>query len=282
VVLETRATKDEILELYLNDVYLGQRGSYAIHGVAEASRVFFGKDVTNVSLAEAATIAGVIQAPGRHSPFAPGTRARDRRNVVLQAMADAGFVSQAAAERAGREPMQTVARARKPRRPTSSTCSARPCRTSTRACSPAPGGSTSGRRLTRTCSGLPRRQCRPAPPPSTSSSRANESRPGPDRARRPRPENRRHPRVHRGPFVRAVAVHRPVNARRQPGSAFKPFVYLAAFESAAADGRTDITPAPWSTTSSPPSPSRSRLDAAELRGRVRRHHHAAPRPRAVA
>ena len=111
VVLETRATKDDILELYLNDVYLGQRGSYAIHGVAEASRVFFGKDVTNVSLAEAATIAGVIQAPGRHSPFSSPTRSRDRRNVVLQAMADAGYVSQAAAERAGREPMHTVARA---------------------------------------------------------------------------------------------------------------------------------------------------------------------------
>ena len=59
VVLETRASKDEILELYLNEVYLGQRGSFAIHGVAEASRLFFGKDVTNVSLAEAATIAGV-------------------------------------------------------------------------------------------------------------------------------------------------------------------------------------------------------------------------------
>ncbi len=111
VVLETRATKDEILELYLNDVYLGQRGSYAIHGVAEASRVFFGKDVTNVSLAEAATIAGVIQAPGRHSPFSSSIRSRDRRNVVLQAMADAGYVSQPAAERAGREPLETVARA---------------------------------------------------------------------------------------------------------------------------------------------------------------------------
>ncbi len=45
LVLERRASKDEILELYLNDVYLGQRGSFAIHGVAEASRIFFGKDV---------------------------------------------------------------------------------------------------------------------------------------------------------------------------------------------------------------------------------------------
>ena len=46
VVLERRATKDEILELYLNEVYLGQRGSFAIHGVAEAARLFFAKDVT--------------------------------------------------------------------------------------------------------------------------------------------------------------------------------------------------------------------------------------------
>ena len=48
LVLERRASKDEILELYLNDVYLGQRGSFAIHGVAEASRIFFGKDVANL------------------------------------------------------------------------------------------------------------------------------------------------------------------------------------------------------------------------------------------
>ena len=60
-----RLTKDQILELYLNDVSLGQRGSFAIHGVAEAARLFFGKDITNVTLAEAATIAGVIQSPSR-------------------------------------------------------------------------------------------------------------------------------------------------------------------------------------------------------------------------
>ena len=52
LVLERRASKDEILELYLNDVYLGQRGSFAIHGVAEASRLFFGKDVANLSISE--------------------------------------------------------------------------------------------------------------------------------------------------------------------------------------------------------------------------------------
>ncbi|HEY5900230.1 MAG TPA: transglycosylase domain-containing protein, partial [Burkholderiales bacterium] len=54
IALERRLTKDQVLELYLNDVWLGQRGSFAIHGVPEAARLFFAKDVANVSLSEAA------------------------------------------------------------------------------------------------------------------------------------------------------------------------------------------------------------------------------------
>ena len=69
LVLDARASKDEILEMYLNDMPLGQRGSFAIVGVPEAARLFFGKDVSNVTLAEAATIAGVIQSPSALSPF---------------------------------------------------------------------------------------------------------------------------------------------------------------------------------------------------------------------
>ena len=72
LALERRASKDEILEMYLNDVYLGQRGSFAIHGVAEASRIFFGKDVANVSNSEAATIAGTILYPASPSPIPSG------------------------------------------------------------------------------------------------------------------------------------------------------------------------------------------------------------------
>ncbi len=83
LVLSRRATKDEILEMYLNAVPLGQRGSFAIVGVSEAARLFFGKDVSNLSLAEAATIAGVIQSPSALSPFNNPDRCRDRRNVVL-------------------------------------------------------------------------------------------------------------------------------------------------------------------------------------------------------
>src|SRR5690606_20003696 len=85
-------------------------GSFAIHGVPEAARLFFGKDIANVSLSEAATIAGVIQAPSRHSPLNNPERARERRNTVLQAMANAGFITREAAERASREPLQVAAR----------------------------------------------------------------------------------------------------------------------------------------------------------------------------
>jgi len=244
VVLETRATKDEILELYLNDVYLGQRGSYAIHGVAEASRVFFGKDVTNVSLAEAATIAGVIQAPDRHSPFSPGTRARDRRNVVLQAMADAGYVGRAAAERAGREPMQTVARAMETEAPYfvdllgQTLADQYPGLLS--GAKPVDIWTTLDSDLQRIAQDavqagavsidaqLARKQIKGqaqialiAVQPGTGDILAYIG----------------------GRSYGQSQFNRPVHARRQPGSAFKPFVYLAAFESAAADGLTDVTPA---------------------------------------
>ena len=100
VILETKATKDEILELYLNDVYLGHRGSFALHGVPEAAKMFFSKDVRNLSLSEAALIAGVIQSPYNHSPFNNPERAKERRNVVLRAMADADYITADAAERA--------------------------------------------------------------------------------------------------------------------------------------------------------------------------------------
>ena len=93
LILERRLSKDQVLELYLNDVWLGQRGSFAVHGVAEASRLFFAKHISNVSLSEAALIAGVIQSPPRHSPFVhPGASqgtarrgaARDGRGRVRQ------------------------------------------------------------------------------------------------------------------------------------------------------------------------------------------------------
>ena len=125
LILTIRASKDEILEMYLNDVPLGQRGSFAIFGVAEASRLFFGKDVSNVSLAEAATIAGVIQSPSALSPFNNPARCRERRNVVLPAMADAGYIEPTRPNAPPRSRSPSSSARSKPRRRTSSTTSAR-------------------------------------------------------------------------------------------------------------------------------------------------------------
>lgn len=111
IVLETRFTKAQILELYLNDVVLGQRGPFEIHGVSEAARIFFGKDVRNVTLAEAATMAGIIQSPSRLSPFRNPERARERRNVVLNEMASAGMVPKDEAEAAAASPLVVSTRA---------------------------------------------------------------------------------------------------------------------------------------------------------------------------
>ncbi len=110
LILERRLGKDQILELYLNEVYLGNRGSFAIHGVAEAARMYFAKDVTNLTLAEAATIAGLIQAPPTYSPFRNPARCKERRNVVLHSMSEAGYVTPDAATRATEEPLEIVRR----------------------------------------------------------------------------------------------------------------------------------------------------------------------------
>lgn len=109
IVLERRVSKARILELYLNEVYLGQHGSFAVHGVAQAARAHFGTDLRNLTLGEAATLAGIIQAPRRHAPDRHPDRARARRNGVLQAMVETGFVTPDDALAAAREPIRSVA-----------------------------------------------------------------------------------------------------------------------------------------------------------------------------
>jgi penicillin-binding protein 1B len=105
LVLETRLSKDQILELYLNETVFGQRGPFEIRGVAEGARVFFGVDVQNLTIAQAATLAGIIQAPSSLSPSRNPKRAIDRRNVVLKAMADAGFITPEEKTKAQAEPI---------------------------------------------------------------------------------------------------------------------------------------------------------------------------------
>ncbi|MCM2254653.1 MAG: PBP1A family penicillin-binding protein [Vicinamibacteria bacterium] len=105
-VLERRATKQEILELYLNEIYLGQVGSFSINGVGEASRLYFDKDIGNVNLVEAALLAGMIQSPNPYNPFRHPERAQKRRNQVLDAMVEAGYLKAEAADVAKKEPVK--------------------------------------------------------------------------------------------------------------------------------------------------------------------------------
>ncbi len=93
VMLEVRHGKRAILEAYLNEIYLGRSGPANLIGLGAAARAYFGKDAAELDLGEAATLAGMIQAPGDASPVEHPERALERRNWVLKRMADLGWIS---------------------------------------------------------------------------------------------------------------------------------------------------------------------------------------------
>lgn len=107
--LEMRYRKDEILEAYLNEAYFGQDGGTAIRGVGAAARYYFGKPVGRVSLAEAALLAGMIRAPNRLAPTRHPDEARARRDLVLGLMVAQGRIGADLAERARRARLPTRA-----------------------------------------------------------------------------------------------------------------------------------------------------------------------------
>ena len=86
--LEHKFNKQQIFEIYANWVDLGQRGSFAISGFAEASQAYFNKDLKDITLPEAALLAGIIQGPSRLSPYRHPERALERRNLVLDGMVE--------------------------------------------------------------------------------------------------------------------------------------------------------------------------------------------------
>ncbi|MHC4225552.1 MAG: transglycosylase domain-containing protein, partial [Planctomycetota bacterium] len=103
LVLDARYSKDRILEVYLNEVYLGQRGSVAICGVQAAARFYFGRDLRDLSLGEWALLAGLISSPGRYNPFLHPERATARRDQVLEAMVRLGSATPADVQAAKRD-----------------------------------------------------------------------------------------------------------------------------------------------------------------------------------
>jgi len=245
IVLTSRASKDEILEMYLNGIPLGQRGSFAIVGVAEASRLFFGKDMSNVSLAEAAMIAGVIQQPSALSPFNNPAGSKGRRNVVLQAMADAGYITSEEADRAARDPLTLVPRALEAEAPhfvdfVDQTLDEQYPGLTTTATLSVDVYTTLDLHLQRVAQDAVR------------SGLTNVDQLLSRRRRRGQaeaalvavdPKTGEILALVGGRSYNQSQYNRATVSRRQPGSVFKPFVYLTAFEQAAALGLTNVTPA---------------------------------------
>ena len=241
ILLERRLSKARILELYLNEVYLGQHGSFAIHGVAQGARALFGKDLGNLTLGEAATMAGIIQAPQRLAPDRHPDRARTRRNGVLLAMVEHGFVTPDGALVATREPIRAIADTKDREAPyfvdlvegrlTQALAHRAAGRTGLRV------GTTLDLRLQRLAEdavheGLVhvagRRTARTADQPQAALV-AVDPRTGAIKA------------LVGGGSYRASQFNRADRARRQPGSIVKPFVYLSAFERARRDPTFSFT-----------------------------------------
>jgi penicillin-binding protein 1B len=103
--LEHRFSKQQIFEMYANEINLGQRGSFSIDGFGEASQVYFGKDVRQLDLAECAMLAGIIQRPSYFNPFRHAHQVIERRNLVLDSMVETGAITKDQAEAARTEPL---------------------------------------------------------------------------------------------------------------------------------------------------------------------------------
>ena len=101
VALENHFSKEEILEMYLNRIYYGS-GAY---GIAAAAEVYYGKKVSDLSLAESALLVGLPQAPSVYSPYTNFTAAKQRQSAVLDLMVRHGFISSSIAEKAKRQPI---------------------------------------------------------------------------------------------------------------------------------------------------------------------------------
>ncbi|MCL5024786.1 MAG: PBP1A family penicillin-binding protein [Nitrospirae bacterium] len=99
--IEKNLSKNEILELYLNRVYLGH-GAY---GMEMASRIYFGKSVRNITLPEAALLAGLAKAPSTYSPYNNVLKAKERQETVLARMEEEGYIKRSEREKAAKQPL---------------------------------------------------------------------------------------------------------------------------------------------------------------------------------
>lgn len=106
IELEQRFSKNQIFELYANQVDMGQRGSFTITGFGEAAQAYFSKDLKDITLPEAALLAGLVQRPSYLSPYRHPERATERRNLVLESMVETGDITRAQADAAKATPLK--------------------------------------------------------------------------------------------------------------------------------------------------------------------------------
>ncbi|NVJ50988.1 MAG: penicillin-binding protein 1B [Gammaproteobacteria bacterium] len=108
VTLEWRYDKDEILQAYINEVYLGQDGARAIHGFAKASRFYFDRDLSQLNLSQVATLVALIRGPSYYDPRRNPERTLARRNLILKQLFEFQFITQAQLDDALRRQLQVV------------------------------------------------------------------------------------------------------------------------------------------------------------------------------
>jgi penicillin-binding protein 1B len=237
-VLEWRYSKEQILEAYLNEIYLGQRGSLAIRGMGAAARAYFRKEIHQLTLPEAALLAGITRAPNAYSPTSNPTRAKERRDLVLARMHELGMINAADLEAAQAEPLR-VQQERAPGQPAPYFADYARQQVDEFVGEDAIGGrifttldlglqrfaeAAVARGLDRLEARWPKLRRNPPAAGLQAALVALDPRTGEIRA------------LVGGRDYQASQFNRAVSARRQPGSAFKPIVYLAALAPRAGGG----------------------------------------------
>lgn len=105
ILLESRFSKDQILETYLNIIYMGQNGVFQVRGYGAASRYYFNETISELNLSQCSLLAAIVNSPGMFNPFKKPVNAERRRNLVLQKMKELGYITESQAKTADQEPL---------------------------------------------------------------------------------------------------------------------------------------------------------------------------------
>ena len=236
VILESRLSKEQIFTVYCNDVYLGQSGTFAINGFAQAAQVYFDKQLNELTLAEAAFLSGLICAPNRYSAHREPARAIERRNRVLDAMTETEAIPPEASAAAKAEPLSIKKHETKGDYGASYFIDY-----AQRFVDQRYAGLETKRRITTTMDPRLQRAAYGALTRQTEKLDKMRARPARKAAAAPQPVQAAIVALdaHTGEVLAMVGgrsydesqLNRATDAKRQPGSAFKPFVYATALNS---------------------------------------------------